>query len=29
MVKHIIKGKINILGGIKSNKQVRGETETS
>ena len=29
MVKHIIKGKINIFRGLKSNKQVRGETETS
>ena len=29
MVKHIIKGTINILRGIKFNKQVRGETETS
>ena len=29
MVKHIIKGTIYILGGLKSNKQVKGETETS
>ena len=29
MVKHVIKGTINILRGITSNKQVRAETETS
>ena len=29
MVKHMIKGTINIFRGLKFNKQVRGETEKS